>query len=89
MAAFFLHAWAKRHHATGFDELIGCQLSRVTDGVRTTRGLRTEDAWFDALEGVFGLRFPGWTVARRAELWERVRHNWRTRDVLRDLTVGI
>ncbi|WP_067510123.1 arylamine N-acetyltransferase [Actinoplanes sp. TFC3] len=80
MAIFFEYGWVKRHHAHGYDELIGCQLSHVSTGGRTSTTITEEQQWYAALAGVFGVRMPGLDAEARTALWERVRHAWHARD---------
>jgi arylamine N-acetyltransferase len=79
MAIFFEYGWVKRHHALGYDELIGCQLSNVTLAGRRTVTVTTEQEWFAALADVFGLTMPQLDGPARTALWERVREAWHAR----------
>jgi N-hydroxyarylamine O-acetyltransferase len=79
MAIFFEYGWVKRHHALGYDELIGCQLSHVTTAGRRSATLTTEDEWFAALRDVFGLTLPELDGPGRTALWQRIRRAWHAR----------
>jgi N-hydroxyarylamine O-acetyltransferase len=79
MAIFFEYGWVKRHHAHGYDELIGCQLSHVTTGGRRSTTVTGEQQWFAALAGVFGVTMPELDAAGRTALWQRIRQAWQAR----------
>ncbi|QIS03251.1 arylamine N-acetyltransferase [Nocardia brasiliensis] len=75
MAIFFRYGWVKRHDQSGFDELIGTQLSKVTAAGRAIRTIGDQDDYFDTLATVFRLRVPD-DPAARAALWQRVVTEW-------------
>jgi arylamine N-acetyltransferase len=79
MAIFFEYGWVKRHHAHGYDELIGCQLSHVTAAGRRSTTVTSEEQWFEALSGVFGVTMPELDAAGRTALWQRIRRAWQAR----------
>ncbi|GAA3428063.1 arylamine N-acetyltransferase [Streptosporangium nondiastaticum] len=85
MSIFFVYGWVKRHHATGFDELIGCQLSAVGPAGRTTRTLTTAEDYLAALSQIFGLTLPHLTDEERHGIWERFHRIWTTRDFRKDM----
>jgi len=79
MAIFFEYGWVKRHHAHGYDELIGCQLSHVTTAGRRSTTVTGEDEWYAALSDVFGITMPQLDAAGRTALWDRIRQAWQAR----------
>lgn len=85
MSIFFVYGWVKRHHATGFDELIGCQLSQVGLDGRTMRALTTAEEYLGALSEIFGLRLSHLPADARHDIWRRFHHNWTTRDFRKDM----
>jgi N-hydroxyarylamine O-acetyltransferase len=85
MSLFFRYGWAKRHHAGGFDELVGCMLSNVDAGDRAVRKISTQEQYFTVLHDVFGLTLPRLNADRRAALWNRVHETWTTKNFLNEL----
>ncbi|MFI6215118.1 arylamine N-acetyltransferase [Nocardia brasiliensis] len=75
MAIFFRYGWVKRHDESGFDELIGTQLSKVTAADRAIRTISDRDDYFDTLATVFQLTVPAARDEREA-LWQRVVTEW-------------
>lgn len=85
MAVFFLYGWIKRHHADGFDEVIGCQFTRYSSaGGRVVSTLTSADEWLTVLKDVFELPLDGLSCAERVARWEQVHTNW-TQQSLRSL----
>ncbi|WP_051727410.1 arylamine N-acetyltransferase [Nocardia brasiliensis] len=75
MAIFFRYGWVKRHDESGFDELIGTQLSKVTAAGRAVRTIGDQDDYFDTLATVFQLTVPA-ARDERETLWQRVVTEW-------------
>ncbi|GAA5108471.1 arylamine N-acetyltransferase family protein [Nocardia iowensis] len=75
MAIFFRYGWVKCHDESGFDELIGCQLSRVTAAGRIIRTIEDQDDYFTTLATVFHLAVTD-SPDERAQLWQRVVSEW-------------
>jgi N-hydroxyarylamine O-acetyltransferase len=76
MSIFFRYGWVKRHTETGYDELIGCQLSEVTGAGRTSTTIESATDYFAALEALFGLTFDELGTTGRDELWQRISQAW-------------
>jgi N-hydroxyarylamine O-acetyltransferase len=85
MEIFFRYGWVKRHHAGGFDELVGCLKSSVDAQRRTSRQIGTQEEYFTALREVFGLALPRLTDEGRTALWNRVHETWTTQNFLNEL----
>jgi N-hydroxyarylamine O-acetyltransferase len=85
MSVFFRYGWAKRHHAGGFDELVGCMLSKVDAHGRAVTKIVSQDQYFTFLREVFGLTMAGLTADQRSALWDRVYEIWTTKNFLSEL----
>ncbi len=85
MSIFFRYGWVKRHHAGGFDELVGCMLSSVDARDRVVTKVDTQDTYLGILRDVFRLTLPRMTSDERAALWNRVHHTWTTQNFLNEL----
>ncbi len=73
---FHQYGWVKRHHAGGYDELLGCLMSSVTAHGRTSSEIITPDRYFSVLRDTFWLTLAGTTRPEREALWQAVRGAW-------------
>jgi N-hydroxyarylamine O-acetyltransferase len=78
-SAFLRYGWVKRHHADGYDELLGCFRRSVRADGQTSSEVSTAEEFFTILRETFGLTLADLTAAERDALWEKVRGAWRTK----------
>jgi N-hydroxyarylamine O-acetyltransferase len=81
----FRYGWAKRHHADGFDELVGCLQSSVRAAGRSKRKITTAEEYYATLADLYGLTLLALDEDQRSARWERVYETWRTQNLFRQL----
>lgn len=82
---FYRYGWAKRHHAGGFDELIGCLRSSVGARGRETSEIASQEEYYTVLRDTFGLGLYQLTARERDELWDRVHSGWSIKSFIKEL----
>jgi N-hydroxyarylamine O-acetyltransferase len=73
---FGRYGWVKRHHARGYDELLGCLSSSVDAHGRRSVELNTSQEYFGVLRDTFGLTLSGLTAEQRTALWDQTYAAW-------------
>jgi arylamine N-acetyltransferase len=86
---FYRYGWAKRHHAGGFDELIGCMYSSVGVRGRETSEIATQERYFTLLRDVFGMGLYQLTARERDALWDRVSSGWSIKNFVKELPASL
>jgi N-hydroxyarylamine O-acetyltransferase len=86
---FYRYGWAKRHHGSGFDELIGLLHSSVGLGGRETTEIADQETYFTVLRDVFGMGLYQLTAVQRDELWDRVSGGWSIKNFAQELPASL